>query len=67
VLLGQLKNLDLPFLLLEQGTAQMWDAPAEGQPLDAIVSRIDRGYWTALVNVGGQHQPILATFTGRRL
>lgn len=67
VLLGQLKNLDLPFLYLEQGTAQMWDAPAEGQPLDAIVSRLDRGYWTALVNIGGTKEPILATFTGRRL
>jgi hypothetical protein len=67
VLIGQIKDLDIPFLQLKDGTAKMWDAPAPGQPLDAIVSRIDTGHWTASVKVGGEDKPVLATFTGRRL
>jgi hypothetical protein len=67
VVIGQVKRLDIPLLRLQHGTAQMWDAPAPGEPLDAIVSRIDKGYWTASVNIGKEDKPILATFTGRRL
>lgn len=64
---GQIERLDIPLLHFTEGDAQMWDAPADGQPLDAIVSRIDKGYWTAAVNVFGEEHPVLATFTGRRL
>lgn len=68
VLVGQIKGLDIPLLKLEEGTAQMWDAPAPGQKLDAIVSRIDRGFWTASINAGGPApKPVIATFTGKRL
>jgi hypothetical protein len=68
VLIGQIKALDIPLLKLEEGTAQMWDAPAAGQPLDAIVSRIDKGFWTASINAGGPTpKPVIATFTGKRL
>lgn len=67
VVIGQVKALDIPLLHLEEGTAQMWDAPEEGGPLDAIVSRIDKGFWTAKVNAGKEEKPILATFTGKRL
>lgn len=68
VLIGQIKGLDIPLLKLEEGTAQMWDAPAAGQPLDAIVSRIDKGFWMASINAGGPTpKPVIATFTGKRL
>lgn len=68
VVIGQIKALDIPVLHLEEGTAQMWDAPAPGQPLDAIVSRIDRGFWTAKINAGNAgEKPVVATFTGKRL
>ena len=68
VIVGQIKALDIPLLKLEEGTAQMWDAPAPGQPLDAIVSRIDKGFWTASINAGGPTpKPVIATFTGKRL
>jgi hypothetical protein len=68
VLVGQIKALDIPLLKLEEGTAQMWDAPAPGQPLDAIVSRIDKGFWTASINAGGPTpKPVIATFTGKRV
>ena len=68
VLVGQIKALDIPLLKLESGTAEMWDAPAPGQPLDAVVSRIDKGFWTASINAGGPTpKPVIATFTGKRL
>jgi len=68
VALGQIKDLDIPLLYLTEGDAQMWDAPAEGGPLDAIVSRIDRGFWTAKINAGSYgEKPVIATFTGKRL
>jgi hypothetical protein len=68
VLVGQIKDLDIPLLKLESGTAEMWDAPALGQPLDAVVSRIDKGFWTASINAGGPTpKPVIATFTGKRL
>lgn len=68
VIVGQIKGLDIPLLKLTEGTAQMWDAPAPGQPLDAIVSRIDKGFWTAEINAGGMGQrPVIATFTGKRM
>lgn len=64
---SQLRKLDLPFLRLESGQAQMWDAPSEGAPLDAVIDRIDSGYWTAHAIVGKEEKPILATFVGRRV
>lgn len=68
VVVGQIKGLDIPLLKLESGTAEMWDAPAPGQPLDAVVSRIDKGFWTASINAGGPTpKPVIATFTGKRL
>jgi hypothetical protein len=66
VVQGQIKRLDLPLLRMKEGTAQMWDAPAQGGPLDATIDRIDKGFWTAFVTVGKTEKPILATFTGRR-
>ncbi|MBX3193185.1 MAG: hypothetical protein KF819_39745 [Labilithrix sp.] len=66
VVQGQIMRLDLPFLRLKEGTAQMWDAPTEGGPLDATIDRIDKGFWTAFVTVGKTEKPILATFVGRR-
>jgi len=65
VVKGQLKSLDIPALHLKEGTAKMWDAPAAGGPMDAIVDRIDTGFWTA--GVGKDDKPILATFTGKRV
>jgi len=68
VVIGQIKALDIPLLKLEEGTAQMWDAPTPGAPLDAVVSRIDKGFWTASINAGGgAPKPVIATFTGKRL
>jgi hypothetical protein len=68
VIIGQIKDLDIPLLKLQEGTAQMWDAPEPGKPLDAIVSRIDHGFWTASINAGGPTpKPVIATFTGKRL
>lgn len=65
VVRGQLKALDIPALHLKDGTAKMWDAPAPGGPMDAVVDRIDTGFWTA--GVGKDDKPILATFTGKRV
>lgn len=62
---GKIKALDIPALHLSSGTAKMWDAPAAGGKLDAVVDRIDDGYWTA--GVGPNDDKILATFTGRRV
>lgn len=67
VITGEIKKLDLPVVNFKEGTAQMWDAETEGGPLDAVISRIDKGYWTATVNAGKEEKPILATFTGRRV
>jgi hypothetical protein len=67
VVQGQIKRLDLPGLNMKSGQAQMWDAPAENGPLDAVIDRIDNGFWTATVNVGKDEKKILATFTGRRI
>lgn len=64
---AQIKRLDLPLLHLKDGEAQMWDAPAEKGPLDATIDRLDRGFWTASVNVGKAEKTILATFVGRRI
>ena len=63
----QIKRLDLPLLRLKDGEAQMWDAPAAKGPLDAPIDRLDRGFWTAGVNVGKTEKTILATFIGRRI
>jgi hypothetical protein len=63
----QIRKLDLPLLRLENGQAQMWDALAPGEPLDAVVDRIDMGFWSAKVNAGKQEKAILATFKGRRI
>jgi hypothetical protein len=62
---GRIKDLDIPALHLKSGTAKLWDAPAPGGQLNAIVDRVDEGYWTA--GVGPQDKKILATFTGRRV
>jgi hypothetical protein len=62
-----LKKLDLPLLRLKEGSAQMWDAPVEGGPLDANVDRLDKGFWTAAVLVGKEEKTILASFTGKRV
>ncbi len=64
---AQIKRLDLPLLHLKDGEAQMWDAPADKGPLDATIDRLDRGFWTAGVNVGKTEKTILATFVGRRI
>lgn len=64
---AQIKRLDLPLLHLKDGEAQMWDAPADQGPLDATIDRLDRGFWTAGVNVGKTEKTILATFVGRRI
>ena len=64
---AQIKRLDLPLLHLKDGEAQMWDAPADKGPLDATIDRLDRGFWTAGVNVGKTEKTILATFVGRRV
>lgn len=61
-----IRSLDIPVLNLESGFAQMWDAPAEGAPLDATIDRIDHGFWTAAITVKGD-KPVVATFTGRRI
>jgi hypothetical protein len=65
VLKGQIKRLDLPALHLKDGTAKMWDAPTPGGAVDAVVDRIDTGFWTA--GVGPDDKPVLATFTGKRI
>ena len=62
---ARIKDLDIPALHLKSGTAKMWDAPQDKGPLDAVVSRIDTGFWTA--GVGPQDKQILATFTGVRV
>ncbi|HSO40640.1 MAG TPA: hypothetical protein VLT33_49275 [Labilithrix sp.] len=64
---AQIKRLDLPLLHLKDGEAQMWDAATDKGPLDATIDRLDRGFWTAGVNVGKQEKTILATFVGRRI
>lgn len=64
---GQIKRLDLPLLRMKEGAAQMWDAPTDKGVLDAVVDRIDHGFWTASVNTGKSEKNILATFTGRRI
>jgi len=63
----QIERLDLPLLALHDGHAQMWDAPAEGGPLDATIDRIEKGFWTASVGAGRTDKPILATWNGRRV
>lgn len=63
----QIKRLDLPAVHFKDGAAQMWDAPAANGPLDAVIDRIDHGFWTASVNTGKEEKPILATFIGRRV
>ncbi len=45
----------------------MWDAPTEKEPLDAVIDRLDHGFWTATVNVNKQEKTILATFVGHRV
>jgi hypothetical protein len=62
-----LKSFDVPVLHLQDGVAQMWDAPTAGGPLDAVVDRIDHGFWTAAVDVGSQSHPVVATFSGQRV
>jgi hypothetical protein len=64
---SQIKKLDLPLLRLEDGQAQMWDAPAEGAPLDAVVDRLDKGYWTSFIRVGAEEKPVLSSFSGVRV
>jgi hypothetical protein len=64
---GAIKGLDIPVLQLKDGVAQMWDAPAPGGALDATIDRIDHGFWTAEVNVGKNHKPLIATFSGKRV
>jgi len=64
---AQIKQLDIPVLNLQDGTAQMWDAPAEGAPLDATIDRLDKGFWTAVVSLSKEDRPFVATFTGRRV
>jgi len=62
-----IRKLDIPVLALKDGVAQMWDAPAEGAPLDATIDRIDHGFWTAAITVTNEDKPVVATFTGRRI
>jgi hypothetical protein len=62
---ARIKALDIPALHLKSGTAKMWDAPVDKGPLDAVVDRIDGGFWTA--GVGPDDKQILATFTGTRI
>lgn len=64
---GQIKRADLPLLRMEEGVARMWDAPTDKGVLDAVVDRIDHGFWTASVNTGKSEENIFATFTGRRI
>ncbi|MCW5835090.1 MAG: hypothetical protein KIS78_22005 [Labilithrix sp.] len=64
---ASIKKLDIPFLDLKNGFAQMWDAPEAGGPLDATIDRIDHGFWTAAINLTAQEKPVVATFTGRRI
>lgn len=60
-----IKKLDIPVLHLKSGTAKMWDAPSAGGPMDAIVDRIDTGFWTA--GIGKEDKPAVLTFTGKRV
>lgn len=64
---GQIMRLDIPLLNMDHGTAQMWDAPVEGGPQDALIDRIDNGYWTSSVNVKSDKKTILSWFVGRRI
>lgn len=64
---AQIRRLDLPVVRLESGQAQMWDAPAEGAPLDAVVDRLDKGYWTSFIVAGKEQKSVLSSFTGRRV
>lgn len=67
VVRNQIKRLDIPFLELRHGTAQLWDAAEPNGPLDARVDRIEKGYWQAFVKADGSDRAILATFSGRRV
>jgi hypothetical protein len=60
-----IKKLDIPALHLKSGTAKMWDAPADKGPMDAIVDRIDDGFWTA--GIGKEDKPAILTFSGKRV
>jgi hypothetical protein len=62
-----LKGFDVPVLRLQDGVAQMWDAPTPGGPLDATVDRIDHGFWTATISLGPTAHPMVATFGGQRV
>lgn len=64
---GGIKKLDIPFLNLQDGFARMWDAPEPGGKLDAVVDRIDNGFWTAFIRVKKEDRPVVATFTGHRI
>jgi hypothetical protein len=61
----RVKALDIPALHLKSGTAKMWDAPTPGGPMDAVVDRIDNGFWTA--GIGKEDKPAILTFTGKRV
>ena len=63
----QIAEGDIDVLNLQDGTAQMWDAPAEGAPLDATIDRLDKGFWTAVVSLSKEDKPFVSTFTGRRI
>jgi hypothetical protein len=60
-----IKKLDIPALHLMSGTAKMWDAPADKGPMDAVVDRIDNGFWTA--GLGREDTSAILTFTGKRV
>jgi hypothetical protein len=64
---GQFARLDLPLVRFKEGLTQMWDAPTPNGPLDAIVDRLDHGFWTTSIAVGNVDRPVVATFTGRRV
>lgn len=60
---AQITKLDIPVLKLDEGLAQMWDAPTKDGPLDATIDRIDHGFWTAKI----RDTSIVPTFEGKRV
>jgi hypothetical protein len=62
-----IQKLDIPVLGFNEGVAQMWDAPTEGGSLDAVVDRIDHGFWSASIRVGKEDKTLLSTFSGHRV